>query len=387
MSRIAAVEAVIVNVSAKTNWTFVALTTDEGITGWGECSLNGWETLLSAQIARVASDVVGRPLTAPGTALRYLPHSPGGLIAHATRSALEQACTDARALTQGVPIHVLLGAAVRGSVPAYANINRGVPERSPQGFATAARRAIATGYAAVKLAPFDGVIAEDAAKTPIGQRIQEGIDRIFAVRDAIGPDVPLLVDCHWRFDEARAEAMIRDVRLASPYWIECPISEHPGQFAAIARLREVAHRQGIKLAGGEMITGVDDARAMCAAGLYDVLMPDIKYAGGYAGILAIAGVCAEHDVMVAPHNPTGPVAHLASIHACAVAPNVLWLEHQWGESPLFESLVGGTPAPLMDGALIVPAAAGLGAALDRSIAAKHPYRALPQGANLDERLG
>lgn len=387
MSRIAAVEAVIVNVSPKTNWTFVALTTHDGVTGWGECSLNGWEPLLAAQIARVAPDLIGRPMADPGTALRYLPHSPGGLIAHATRSALEQAWTDARARTQKVPIHAHLGAVARTGIPAYANVNRGVRERSPSGFATAARRAIEAGYAAVKLAPFDGVIAEDAASTPIDERIHAGLDRIFAVRDAIGAQTPLLVDCHWRFDEARAQVLIRDLRLASPYWIECPISERPEQFAAIARLREVAHRQGIKLAGGEMIAGLDGARAMCGAGLYDVLMPDIKYAGGYAGILAIASLCAEHDVAIAPHNPTGPVAHLASVHACAVAPNVLWLEHQWGESSLFESLVGGTPAPLLGGAFALPTAAGLGAELDRSVAAKHPYRALPRDANLDERLG
>ena len=79
----------------------------------------------------------------------------------------------------------------------------------------------------------------------------------------------------------------------------------------------------MRTAGGEMIAGADAARVMCERRLYDVLMPDIKYAGGFAGMGAIARVCAEHGVGFAPHNPTGPIAHVASIHACAAAPAVL----------------------------------------------------------------
>ena len=116
-------------------------------------------------------------------------------------------------------------------------------------------------------------------------------------------------------------------------------------------------------------------------------MPDIKYAGGYAGMQAIAGVCAAQGVAFAPHNPTGPVAHVASIHLCAAAPTLLWLEHQWDESPLFGALAGGDAAPLVDGAFVVPATPGLGIALDRGVARAHPYAPLAPGANLDPRLG
>jgi len=156
---------------------------------------------------------------------------------------------------------------------------------------------------------------------------------------------------------------------------------------SIARLRERAHAQGIRLAGGEMITGPEEAAGMCASSLYDVLMPDVKYAGGYRGMSAIAKVCDAHGVAFSPHNPTGPIAHLASIHVCAASPTVLWLEHQWAESPLFDALVGGQAAPLVEGAFVVPSARGLGAALDLAVARAHPYVSLPRDANLDERLG
>ena len=72
---------------------------------------------------------------------------------------------------------------------------------------------------------------------------------------------------------------------------------------------------------------------------------------------------------------------------CAASPSVLWLEHQWDESPLFDRLIGGDVAPLVDGAFVVPATPGLGAALDRALARDIRALPLPNGANLDERLG
>jgi galactonate dehydratase len=387
MSKIAVVEPLVVNVSPKTNWTFVAVTTDDGDTGWGECSLNRWEPLLVASVHMLSRDIVGASVDAAFNVTRYLPHSPGGMVMHAARSAVEQALTDVLAQRAGYPIHEQIGGACRAAVPAYANINRGIATRSPDGFAAAARAALVAGYRNVKIAPFDGVIAEDAASTPIDARIREGLDRVYAVRDAIGPGRALMVDCHWRFDEARATTLLRDIAGASPFWVECPLSEHPSQYPAIARLRRRAHEAGTKLAGGELIAGVDQAETMCAAALYDVLMPDVKYAGGYRGMLAIARTCAAHGVLFSPHNPTGPVAHLASIHVCAAAPEVLWLEHQWAETSLFDELIGGGGAPLADGAFAVPDAPGLGARFDRALALRHPYVAIPRSANLDERLG
>ncbi|MFO1311846.1 MAG: mandelate racemase/muconate lactonizing enzyme family protein [Burkholderiales bacterium] len=383
--KIASLSPVVVNVSPKTNWTFVAVATEDGTTGWGECSLNGWEPLLVAQCEMLARELAGRDVAEAPALVRYVPHVPGGLVAHAVRSAVEQALTDLRARERGMPVAAMLGSR-RGAVPAYANINRGVRDRSPEGFAQAARRAVAAGYRAVKLAPFDGVISQDAATTQIAERTRAGLDRVFAVRDAVGPSIDVMVDCHWRFDAPRAEALLRDLEHARPYWVECMTTEHRDGWDDIARLTRIARDRGMRTAGGETIGGADAARAMCGAGLYDALMPDIKYCGGFGGMLAIADACAEHGILVAPHNPTGPVAHVASVHACAAMPSLLWLEHQWNESPLFDTLAGPMPA-LVDGGFVVPADAGLGAAVDRRQAKLHPGIALDRSANLDERLG
>lgn len=384
---IAALELIIVNISPKTNWSFIAVTTEDGVTGWGECSLNGWEPLLIAQSEMLAHTARGRNIETPGNLISYLPHTPGGLVAHAVKSATEQALVDLRARRAGKSVAAFLTATPRSSVPAYANINRGVIDRSPKGFAAGAQRAVAAGYRAIKLAPFDGVTSQDAEHTPIEKLIRAGLDRIFAVRDAVGDTIDVMVDCHWRFDVDRAKTVLREVAPARPYWMECMTSEHPSCFSAIAHLTEQAHDLGMRTAGGETIAGADMAEVMCKRRLYDVLMPDIKYAGGFSGMLAIARVCSDHGIAYAPHNPTGPMAHLASIHACAAAPTLLWLEHQWDESSLFDELIGGNKAPLVDGAFLVPDQPGMGATINRALASTCPYQPLPSGAGLDERLG
>src|SRR6185369_5778427 len=135
MATIAAIETLVVNVSPKTNWTFVAVTDGDGATGWGECSLNGWEELLVAESVRLSRETIGREAPATNALIRHLPHSPGGLVAHAVRSAVEQSLVDLEARRAGLPIASFLVPSPRRTIPAYANINRSVTERTPAGFA------------------------------------------------------------------------------------------------------------------------------------------------------------------------------------------------------------------------------------------------------------
>ncbi len=387
MVRIAALRTHAVNITPKTNWIFVELLTDDGITGTGEASLNGWEPLALAYAARLAETLKGADQAALIAATRYLPHSPGGLVAHSVRSAIEQASVDNAARRAGVCVSRHLGGARRERVPVYANINRATVDRSPAGFAASAKRAVAAGFRALKVASFDGIVAEDRGITPYDARVAVGIERVLAVRDAVGADVDVMVDCHWRFDEATAVEVIEALAPARPFWIECPISEHPSGLDAIARLRAQANRHDIRLAGAEGVTGMDTIAPMFARGCYDVVMPDLKYCGGYRALLAIASAAARHGVAFSPHNPTGPICNLGSLHACAAAESCLNLEYQLAESPLYTDLVHGVAPALEDGAFVVPVTIGVGATLDTAVVRDHRWTPLPAGANLDERLG
>jgi galactonate dehydratase len=207
------------------------------------------------------------------------------------------------------------------------------------------------------------------------------------MREAIGPGIALKADCHWRLDEATARRVIDALAPAHLYWLECPVSEHASQLDAIARLRAYANSRDVRLAGAETITGVDAVAPLLARGCYDAIMPDLKYCGGYRGMLDIAAQARAHGVLVSPHNPSGPICNLGSLHACAVMEDCLSLEYQLAESPLYDELVGGMAPRLEDGCFVVPDAPGVGASLDERVVRAHPWRALPRGSNLDPRLG
>lgn len=385
--RIERIEPLAFNVSDKTNWFFLRVTADNGLVGIGEASLNGWESAQLACAAEFGARLIGRAVDAVVPTLQVYAHSPGGLIASSIVSALEQALTDLRARQAGVPLHALLGKALRPAVPVYANINRGARDRSPAGIAQCARDAVAAGFRAVKIAPFDGVFHGDADAAAVAAGTHLGIERVFALREAVGPDVAVMVDCHWRFDEAATLDLMRRLKEARLYWLECPLSENPDRYDGLARVRDAAAALGMKLAGAERQIGETGFAPFVEQGLLDVVMPDVKYAGGYGEMLKIAAACARRGVGFSPHNPTGPICNLASMHLCKVAPGFLILEHQLAESPLYFDVVGGYRPRLVDGCFEVPDTPGLGAVLDDEVLRAHPWRPLAPNATLDPRLG
>ncbi|HWI13557.1 MAG TPA: mandelate racemase/muconate lactonizing enzyme family protein [Burkholderiales bacterium] len=385
--KLARVEPLILNVSEKTNWFFIRVTLEDGVMGLGEASLNGWEGPQRAYTDELARSLAGKTVDEVIAALHVYPHSPGGLIASSVVSAIEQALTDARARQAGVPLHALLGEAQRNRIPVYANINRGARDRSPAGIAQAAVNAVAGGFRAVKIAPFDGVLPGDHAMAEGRARIRRGVERVLAMRDAVGPKIDIMVDCHWRFEETAALDVARDLAPARLYWLECPVSENPDGYAALARVRDRVHELGMKLAGAERQVGAAGFRPYVEGRLLDVVMPDVKYAGGCSEMLKIAALCERNGVAFSPHNPTGPVCNLVSMHVCAVAPAFLVLEHQLAESGLYYDVVRGFRPRLVDGCFEVPDTPGLGVELDENVLAAHPYRPLGANANLDPRLG
>ena len=385
--KLAKLEPLVINVSSRTNWFFIRLTTDTGVSGVGEASLNGWEPLQIAFAQMLAGEMVGQPLEHWSRYARVFPHGAGGLVAASVCSAVEQAATDIRAKLANKPVHAFLGGALRESVRIYANINRRTRDRSPGGFAKSARDAVQIGFDAIKIAPFDGVIWEDFSGADARKKLNLGLDRVFAAREAIGPDVDLMVDCHWRFDEPTAASVLRELSAAKLFWLECPISEQPEHWPALARLRALANEYGIRLAGAETQVGVAAFQRLGSPKLFDVVMPDIKYCGGFSEMERIAAATATHGLGLAPHNPTGPVCNMATLHACAVARNFLILEYQLAESPLYTEVVKGAEPQLIDGGFALPNAPGIGVELDDDVIRAHPYRPLPANANLDPRLG
>ncbi|MEO7255750.1 MAG: mandelate racemase/muconate lactonizing enzyme family protein [Casimicrobium sp.] len=386
--KIRAVTFHVLHVSEKTNWSFVRIEADTGLVGWGECSLNGWETMQREYCARFATELSDRHIDSVANAdaaCRLYLHSPGGMVEHSVRSAAEQALLDLLAQRDGVPVWQLFGAEQRTSVEVYANINRATQPRTPEGFANSAKQTVANGFGAIKLAPFDGVLpinAESAIGAPL---IAAALARIRAVREAVGFGVKAMVDCHWRLTPKTSRYVLDQLRDVKLHWLECPISEQTPWHSDIRAIRDYANAHDVRLAGAEMQAEVEGFRPFIERGLYDTIMPDVKYCGGIGPMLRIAELAEKHGVQTAPHNPTGPICNFGSLQVCAAGIGCDFLELQVGESEFFTTAVDGV-APLFEaGRYLLPSQLGIGAAVNEQKLKENPYATVSGG--LDPSLG
>lgn len=363
--RITAIEPVVVSVSKRGDWVFVLVHTDAGLTGLGEASHSLNDALLIAALRSFEHRLIGTsPFTINATC-GMLRVANGGRVVHTAVSAIEQALWDIVGQALGVPIHVLLGGAVRDRIRLYANINRHVTDRSPEGFARAAKEAVQEGFTAVKLAPFDELRAPDHVRTGPRAAWRPGVERVRAVRAAIGPEVDLAVDCHGRMDPSEAIAVGQALADCDLMWYEEPVAHtYPRELARVAQAVPVP------LASAESVFGLEGFQPFLLERVVDVLMPDVKHCGGILSLRHIAEAAKLHHLLVAPHNPSGPVATVASGHVVSTLSNFLILEYAWREVPWRADLI--TPSePVRDGYLHLGHAPGLGYRLNEEVVEAH----------------
>jgi galactonate dehydratase len=319
--------------------------------------------------------------------LQVYPHSFGGLAANSVLSALELAIIDIQAQAANVPVHTLLGRKLRNRVRVYANVNRCIKDRTLNGYSEMGRNIAAEGFTAIKIAPFDGVTPDVLHEPKVKQAIADGIACTFATREAVGSNVDVLLDCHWRFDEASAKHVIRELAPAKPFWLECMVSESPENHASLARVCDYAREHGIRLAGAERQVAASGFQRYVDNKLLAIVMPDIKYAGGYSEIMRICKLTGAAGIEYSPHNPTSPLCTLASLHASAVAENFLIFEHQLAENERYNDIMTGTHPRLVEGHYAIPDAPGLGMKFNEEVAHAHPWRPLAPDMIRDPRLG
>lgn len=368
-SKLQSVNFHIIRVTPKTCWTFLRLKTNDGHTGEGEASLLGQEQGLLAAAERIVPLAL-REASPQNPGAFAQQHAPDGIQEAGIVSAIDQALWSIYAQTRDESLASSLGQK-RDHLPVYANINRRTEARTPEGFADSAKVAMAAGHVAFKVAPFDEVSPEVCAQGDGVLAMQAGLARIAAVRQVVGDDARLMVDCHWRFDEATASALNEAAARLGVYWIETPLPEVEANISALARLHRQCNELGMRQAGLETSVGWDNIRPYCEAGVYDVVMPDVKYIGGVFEMQRTVAGCLEYGVQVAPHNPSGPICHAASMQISAVVDAFDMLELQFDESPIFDSLVGAPFAPVKDGTITLLPGAGLGVALIDSVLEQH----------------
>ncbi|WP_323765698.1 mandelate racemase/muconate lactonizing enzyme family protein [Marinovum sp.] len=353
------------DVSAKTTWLLLCLRDAAGNEGWGEATSFGNEVEIAGLAAHLRdllnSEAIRgvQPLLA---ALRQSEIAPGR---RALLSALEQAGLDLAARRAGLPLAEIMGGARCDAVPFYANINRGISDRSPKGFADRARAMIeTTGACAVKIAPFDGY-RWDRLDWPERRAVMEqGFARVDAVRQALAGTADVFVDCHARFDLQGARTVIAELCRIGVAWIEEPADMHLVAPEDQRRLRAACHSGGARLAGGENVTDCAGMAALLADGGHDVVLPDLRLTGVQEGV-AMLRLAAASGVAASLHNPVGPVLDAISVEVAASLPAFLILERQIGESDL-TARIRPDPAAQAKGRVAISDTAGFGFVPDTS---------------------
>lgn len=333
---------------------FLRIATDTGLVGWGEPIVEGRAETVRAAIAEMSDYLLGAdPLRIEdhwqtltrGTFYR------GGPVLSSAVAGVDQALWDIAGKHLGVGVHELLGGPVREEIRVYA----GAYGDTTDLVAAHARELTEAGYTAVKVGP-PGRLAY--LETPAG--IQGLVDRVTAVREAIGPHHDLAIDLHGRASVPLSRRLLPLLEASAPMFVEEPLRpEFSGQIGRIVGATSVP------VATGERLYSRTDFLPVLQAGVA-VVQPDPSHAGGISEVRRIAALAEMFDAAVAPHCPLGPIALAACLQLDAAIPNFLIQEQSLGvhHLPGIEFVTDTSVFALHDGHLRRPTGTGLGIDVD-----------------------
>ncbi|HET6469339.1 MAG TPA: mandelate racemase/muconate lactonizing enzyme family protein, partial [Geminicoccaceae bacterium] len=286
----------------------------------------------------------------------------GGPVVNSAIGAIEMALWDIVGKALDRPVYDLLGGRIHDDLPAYANAWYGAGS-SVGDVAKAAKAVAERGYRGLKFDPFE------CGRDPDPKELRRAYELVAAVRDAVGPDVEVLIDCHGRFSVGTAIAVARALEPCDLYWLEEPTDpENVGALAKIGR------SIGTRLATGERCYTRYHLQALLATNEVQVLQPDIIPVGGILEAKKIAAMADACYIPVSYHNPFGPVATAAAIQLDACTSNFVMQESFCEyDVPWRFDLLANCPRPV-NGRYAIPTAAGLGG-IDLNVDAvrEHPY--------------
>jgi galactonate dehydratase len=392
--RIARFRAFQAQVSPATAFLFFEVETSAGRVGTGEATMSR-DDEGTTRLAQGLFDehALGRDVGQIPAIVASCAAATGTVPSRSARTALsglEHCLVDLRGQVLGLPVYELLGGLQRDRVPLYANINRGMfgRDRSPEAFAETAVRAREAGFPVIKIAPFDGVHPDTEPTDP---KVREGLARIAAVRRALGDQAGIYVNCHERLSVEICHAILPELVELDIAWLQHPfvtevdqqtsepVQDPPGsgnvptthyQPVHPTQYQELARRSPIPLSGSSSEFGLQGYKDVLDVGALSYAMVDVKHCGGIQEARAIGELAGSYGVKISPHNPSGPISTIASMHVCLATPSFGLLEYQWGEVPEREKMI--TPGEGFDRGWLVPnGKPGLGVALDHQGLAAH----------------
>lgn len=363
-------------------WVFLRLETRRGLVGWGEPNLEGWSDTVMAAVGEMMASVIGEDaarISYIGTKLTKQKFYTGGPVLASALAGIDQALWDIKGKTLGVPVHELLGGAVRTKLKVYCWC--GGDDNSPAEAAAEAVRVLkTTNYKQLKMnaCPRMGYVDESGG-------VAAAVRRMAAVREAVGDDVEVGLDFHGRVKGPACKRLMAALAPYRPLFYEEVLG--PEQNAHLPQM--AAASCGVPLATGERMYTVAAFRDLLASRCVDILQPDCSHAGGISSLLTISRMAESYDVALAPHCPLGPIALAACLQVDAASPNFAFQETSLG---IHYNSEGGRPVELLDyvrnkevfevdadGRVALPSGPGLGIEIDeekvRAMAAEgHAWR-------------
>ena len=335
----------------RTNWVFVKVYTDEGISGVGEATLEYKEKALLGALEHIKEYLVGkdpRDIEKHWHTIYRDAYWRGGAVLMSALSAVECALWDILGKSLNVPVYRLLGGKYHDKVRIYVN-GWFAGAKTPAEFAEKAKIAVKRGVTAMKWDPFGKNYLDISNKD-----LNTAIECVGAVREAVGNDVDLLIEAHGRFNIPTAVNIAKEMEQFKPMFLEEPVP--PDNLDA---LLEVKMRSNIPISAGERLYTRWDYKPMFDKMAADYIQPDISHAGGIMELKKIAAEAECRYIPFAPHNPSGPVANAATLQLAACCPNfcileIMYSDVEWRKDVTNEKL------EYADGYMTIPDRPGLG---------------------------
>ncbi|EBA07406.1 mandelate racemase/muconate lactonizing enzyme family protein [Sagittula stellata] len=357
-------------------WILVKLTTDDGITGWGECyGASVGPKAMTAVIGDVFQRYVAGEAAENVERMFRRAYSSGftqrpDLTVMGAFSGLEIACWDILGKARGRPVWALMGGLMNERIRAYtylyplAKHNLSDFWTAPDQAAEAAADCVARGYTAVKFDPA-GPYTMRGGHQPAMSDISRSVAFCKHVREAVGDRADLLFGTHGQFTTAGAIRLGQAIEPYNPLWFEEPIPpDNPLEFS------QVASQVRIPIATGERMTTRSEFATVLRTGGAKILQPALGRVGGLWEARKLAALAESFNAEIAPHLYAGPVEWAANIQLAACIPNLLIAETI--ETDFHHRLIKGA-IEVENGFVSAPTAPGLGIEVDEDLARAHPY--------------
>jgi galactonate dehydratase len=335
-------------------WLFLKITTDEGLAGWGEPIVEGRADTVRAAVEEMSEYLIGKEARHIEDLWQVLYRGGfyrGGPVLMSAISGIEQALWDIKGKHLGVPVYELLGGAVRDKMRVYAWLGGD----RPQQVAETAQERVRAGYTAIKM---NGT--PDLEWIDSSLKVHEAVERVAAVREAVGPAVGIGVDFHGRVHKGMAKVLVEEIEAFRPLFIEEPVLPENNE-----ALVEISRHTSVPIATGERMFTRWAFKSVLASGGVDIIQPDVSHTGGIWETRKIAAMAEAYDVAVAPHCPLGPITLAASLQVDFCTPNAFIQEQSLGihynqGSELLDYLVDPTVFHYQQGYVARLTAPGLG---------------------------